>query len=131
TQGSMLVVTSTPTRTTPVKRGLFILDNILGAPTAPRPADVPLLEEAEKQFKDHEPTLREVLDLHRSKPLCSSCHSRMDPLGLALENFNALGMWREKERAQPIDAAGKLITGESFENIRALKGIVKDENRSD
>jgi len=92
---------------------------------------VPLLEEAEKQFKDREPTLREVLDLHRSKPLCSSCHSRMDPLGLALENFNALGMWREKERGQPIDAAGKLITGESFDNIRELKRILKSEHRSD
>ena len=131
TQGSMLVVTSNPTRTSPVKRGLFILDNILGAPTAPPPADVPLLEEAEKQFKDREPTLREVLDLHRSKPLCSSCHSRMDPLGLALENFNALGMWREKERGQPIDAAGKLITGESFDNIRDLKRILNSEHRSD
>jgi len=131
TQGSMLVVTSNPTRTSPVKRGLFMLDNILGSPTAPPPADVPLLEEAEKQFKDREPTLREVLDLHRSKPLCSSCHSRMDPLGLALENFNALGMWREKERGQPIDAAGKLITGESFDNIRELKRILKSEHRSD
>src|SRR6185503_5020022 len=131
THGSMLVVTSNPTRTSPVKRGLFILDNILGAPTAPPPADVPLLEEAEKQFKDREPTLREVLDLHRSKPLCSSCHSRMDPLGLALENFNALGMWREKERGQPIDAAGQLITGESFNNIRELKRILKSEHHSD
>jgi hypothetical protein len=131
TQGSMLVVTSNPTRTSPVKRGLFILDNILGSPTAPPPADVPLLEEAEKQFKDREPTLREVLDLHRSKPLCSSCHSRMDPLGLALENFNALGMWREKERGQSIDAAGKLITGESFDNIRELKRTLKSDHRLD
>jgi hypothetical protein len=131
TQGSTLVVTSNPTRTSPVKRGLFILDNILGAPTAPPPADVPLLEEAEKQFKDREPTLREVLDLHRGKPLCSSCHSRMDPLGLALESFNALGMWREKERGQPIDAAGQLITGESFNNVRELKRILKSEHHSD
>jgi hypothetical protein len=131
TQGSMLVVTSNPTRTSPVKRGLFILDNILGAPPAPPPADVPLLEEAEKQFKDRDPTLREVLDLHRNKPLCSSCHSRMDPLGLALENFNALGMWREKERGQPIDAAGKLITGELFESIRELKRTLRSEHRSD
>ena len=131
TQGSVLVVTSNPTRTSPVKRGLFILDNIMGSPTAPPPADVPLLEEAEKQFKDREPTLREVLELHRGKPLCSSCHSRMDPLGLALENFNALGMWREKERAQPIQAAGQLITGESFDDIRDLKRILKSEHRSD
>jgi len=129
TQGSILVVTSNPTRTSPVKRGLFLLDNILGAPTAPPPPDVPLLEEAEKQFKDREPTLREILELHRHKPLCSSCHSRMDPLGLALENFNAMGMWREKERGQPIDAAGKLITGESFDDIRELKRILRSEHR--
>src|SRR2546430_7425091 len=121
TQGSVLVVTSNPTRTSPVKRGLFILDNILGAPTAPPPPDVPLLEEAEKQFKDREPTLREVLDLHRTKPLCSSCHSRMDPLGLALENFNALGMWREKERSQPLDAAGEMISRGTFYNNHRLK----------
>ena len=131
TQASMLVVTSNPTRTSPVKRGLFILDNILGAPTAPPPPDVPLLEEAEKQFKDREPTLREALDLHRNKPLCSSCHSRMDPLGLALENFNALGMWREQERGQTIDAAGKLITGESFHDIRELKRILMGRHRLD
>jgi len=131
TQGSVLVVTSNPTRTSPVKRGLFILENILGAPTAPPPPDVPLLEEAEKQFKDREPTLREVLELHRGKPLCSSCHSRMDPLGLALENFNALGMWRDKERGQTIDAAGKLITGESFHDIRELKRTLTVEHRLD
>src|SRR2546430_10664676 len=131
TQGSVLVVTSNPTRTSPVKRGLFILDNILGAHTAPRPPDVPLLEEAEKQFKDREPTLREVLELHRNKPLCSSCHSRMDPLGLALENFNALGMWREQERGQSIDAAGKLITSESFHDIRELKRILMGRHRLD
>jgi len=131
TQGSVLVVTSNPTRTSPVKRGLFLLDNILGAPTAPPPPDVPLLEEAEKQFKDREPTLREVLEMHRNKPLCSSCHSRMDPLGLALENFNAMGMWRDKERGQAIDAAGKLITGESFHDIRELKRILTHEHRLD
>ncbi|MBI4326065.1 MAG: DUF1592 domain-containing protein [Chloroflexi bacterium] len=131
TQGAVLVVTSNPTRTSPVKRGLFILENILGTPTPPPPPDVPLLEDAEKEFKDHEPTLREVLDLHRSKPLCRSCHARMDPLGLALENFNALGMWREKERGQPIESAGKLITGESFRDVREMKRILASDRRLD
>ncbi|MBI4663715.1 MAG: DUF1592 domain-containing protein [Verrucomicrobia bacterium] len=129
TQGTVLTVTSNPTRTSPVKRGLFILDNILGTPAPPPPADVPLLEDTEKEFKDREPTLREVLELHRSKPLCSACHSRMDPLGLALENFNALGLWREKERGQPIDSGGKLITGETFTGIRELKRILAGEHR--
>lgn len=126
-----MTVTSNPTRTSPVKRGLFVLENILGAPAPPPPDDVPLLEEAEKEFEDREPTLREVLELHRSKPLCSACHSRMDPLGLALESFNALGFWREKERGQPIDPAGKLITGETFTGIQELKRILANEYRID
>ncbi|MCI0745301.1 MAG: DUF1592 domain-containing protein [Verrucomicrobia subdivision 3 bacterium] len=131
TQGSMLIVTSNPTRTSPVKRGLFILENILGTPPPPPPPDVPDLEEAVREFKDREPTLREALELHRSKPLCNSCHNRMDPLGLALENFNALGMWRDKERNQPIEINGKLITGEAFSGVRGLKRIIATERRLD
>jgi len=131
THGSVLVVTSNPTRTSPVKRGLFVLDNLLGTPAPPPPADVPELEELEKGITDHEPTLREVLELHRDKPICKSCHQRMDPLGLALENFNALGMWRDQERGQPVDAASQLITGEAFPDIRRLKQILARERRMD
>ena len=131
TQGAVLVVTSNPTRTSPVKRGLFLLDNILGAPPAPPPPDIPPLEDAEKTFKDREPTLKEILALHREKPLCHSCHNRMDPLGLALENFNAMGMQREKERGQTIEVAGKLITGETFSDVRALKKILATDRRQD
>jgi hypothetical protein len=129
---SILLVTSNPTRTSPVKRGQFILDNILGTPTPPAPGDVPLLEDAKKAIKDRQPTGRELLAAHRStKSLCYSCHSRMDPLGLSLENFNALGMWRDKERTQPIDASGQLITGESFHDIRELKRILKEKHKLD
>jgi hypothetical protein len=131
THGSVLVVTSNPTRTSPVKRGLFVLDNFLGTPPPPPPPDVPELEVAEATFKDREPTLRESLELHRSAPLCSSCHTRMDPLGLALENFNALGAWRDKERGQPIDPSSKLITGESFEDIRGLRKILAEKRYMD
>lgn len=131
THGSVLVVTSNPTRTSPVKRGVFILDNFLGTPPPPAPPDVPDLEDAEKEFKDREPTLREALELHASSPLCSSCHTRMDPLGLALENFNALGAWREKERGQPIDASSKLITGETFDDIRGLRKILAEKRYMD
>ena len=131
TMGSFLVVTSNPTRTSPVKRGQFILDNVLGMPAPPPPANIPALEDSEKAFEGREPTFREVLQVHRDHPLCSSCHGRMDPLGLSLENFNALGMWRQKERGQPIDASGKLLTGESFRDIRELKQILKDEHRID
>jgi len=124
THGSVLAVTSNPTRTSPVKRGRFILDNLLGTPPAPPPPDIPPLEDAAKAMKGKTLSLRETLALHREAPLCSSCHNRMDPLGLALENFNAMGMWRDQERSQPIDATGKLMSGESFTNIRELKKIL-------
>jgi hypothetical protein len=131
TDGSTLVVTSNPDRTSPVKRGLFVLENFLGTPPPPPPPNIPALEAAEKDIKDHEPTLREALKQHRDKPLCASCHARLDPIGLAFENFNAMGMWREKERNQTIDAAGVLITGESFQSVRELKRILAHEHRED
>jgi hypothetical protein len=131
TQGSTLVVTSNPDRTSPVKRGLFILDNFLGTPAPPPPPNIPALEATEKDFGDHDPTLREALKLHREKPLCASCHQRMDPIGLAFENFNAMSMWREKERNQTIDAAGTLITGETFTSVSELKRILATEHRED
>ena len=131
TQASMLLVTSNPTRTSPVKRGLFVLENILGMPAPPAPAGVPDLEESAKKFTGREPPLRELLAAHRESALCASCHSRMDPLGIALENFNALGMWRDDEKKQPIDASGKLITGETFQNIRDLKKILRERHASD
>lgn len=124
TQGTVLAVTSNPTRTSPVKRGLFILENILGTPPPPAPPDIPPLEDAAKAMKDKKLTLRATLALHREQPLCSGCHNRMDPLGLALENFNAMGMWRDEERALPIDASATLLTGESFTHVRELKRIL-------
>jgi hypothetical protein len=131
TQGTVLAVTSNPTRTSPVKRGLFILDNILGTPPPPAPPNVPDLEEARKEFKGREPKLSEMLAVHRANKLCSSCHSRMDPLGLALENFNAIGGWREREAGQPIEPAGQLITGENFADIRELKRVMVRDRRQD
>ncbi len=131
TQGTVLAVTSNPTRTSPVKRGVFILDNILGTPPPPPPPNIPALEDSAKEVQGREPTLRETLELHRRNALCSSCHSRMDPLGLALEHFNAMGMWREKERDQPVDVTGNLITGEPFNNVRELKQILVTGHRED
>jgi hypothetical protein len=128
---SVLLVTSNPTRTSPVKRGQFILENLLGTPAPPPPAVVPPLEDAKKQFKDREPTGRELLAIHRAEPLCASCHARMDPLGLALENFNAIGLWRDKERGQAIDSTGKLLSGESFRDVRELKRILKEKHKQD
>jgi hypothetical protein len=131
TQGTLLVVTSNPTRTSPVKRGLYILDNILGTPPPPPPANIPPLEQAAKAVKDHEPTVRELQEIHRRDPLCHACHSRMDPLGLALENFNALGSWRDTENDRPIDTSGELLTGEEFAGIDDLKRILQEDHRLD
>jgi len=131
TQGTVLAVTSNPTRTSPVKRGLFVLENILGTPAPPAPPDVPELEEAQRKFKDREPTVREIMELHRSAPLCSSCHARFDPLGMAFENFNAMGMWRDTERNQEIDASGELITGETLNGIQDLKEILTGNYKLD
>jgi Protein of unknown function (DUF1592)/Protein of unknown function (DUF1588)/Protein of unknown function (DUF1585)/Protein of unknown function (DUF1595) len=128
TQGTVLAVTSNPDRTSPVKRGLFILENILGSPPAPPPPNIPALEDAGKGIAGRTPTLRESMVLHRTQATCAGCHARMDPIGLALENFNALGRWRDKERADPIDASGKLITGESFRDVRELKRILVERH---
>ena len=131
TQGSALFVTSNPDRTSPVKRGLFVLANFLGTPPPPPPANVPALEASEEDFKGHEPVLRDILKVHRENPACASCHNRMDPIGLAFENFNALGMWRDTERKQPIAAQGNLITGETFNSVAELKRILANDHRQE
>jgi hypothetical protein len=127
----VLAATSNPTRTSPVKRGVFILDSILGTPAPPPPPNIPPLEDATKNLTNHVPTLRETLAAHRENALCSSCHNRMDPLGLALENFNAMGMWRDTEFNQPIDASGQLITGEQFASVHDLKHLLVKNHAKD
>ena len=129
-QGTFLLVTSNPTRTSPVKRGLFVLDNFLGTPPPPPPPDVPELEEG-SEHKGEPLTMRQMMEVHREKPLCASCHKRMDPIGLGLENFNAIGQFRSLESGQPIDSSGVLITGEKFSDIVALKNVLADERRDD
>ena len=131
TQGTILAFTSNPTRTSPVKRGVFLLENILGTPPAPPPPDVPALEEVESEDQDNPLSLRDVLAIHREEPLCSSCHNRMDPLGLALEKFNAMGMYRESELNQPIETGGVLITGETFSSVQEMKRILANERKRD
>ncbi len=132
TMGSVLAVTSNPTRTSPVKRGLFILENLLGTPPPPPPPNIPSLEASEKSHDGGNLTLRAALALHREQPLCSSCHNRMDPLGLALENFNAMGSWREKDQGIPLESpAGQLITGEKFADVRELKHLLVTTRRRD
>ena len=131
TQGTVLAVTSNPDRTSPVKRGLFVLDNILGTPPAPPPPDIPALEDVGDEKQKLTLTVRESLAIHREAPLCSSCHNRMDPLGLALERFNALGMWRETDHGKPIDTVGELISGEEFADINELKHVLATNHRQE
>ncbi len=136
THASMHMVTSNPSRTSPVKRGQFVLENILGTPAPPPPPNIPALEESGKgQLKNA--SLREVLEVHRSNAACAGCHGRMDPLGLALENYSALGQFREHELGignnpgKPIDPAGQLITGESFTTVRELAYILAWQRTDD
>lgn len=130
TQGTTLVVTSNPDRTSPVKRGLFILENVLGSPPAAPPPNIPALEDVEAE-PGKRLTLRETLAIHRASAICSSCHNRMDPLGLALENFNALGKFRQEELGQPVESAGALDTGEAFSSISELKKILVETRSSE
>ncbi|MGE3315670.1 MAG: DUF1592 domain-containing protein [Planctomycetaceae bacterium] len=121
---SILTLTSDPTKTSPVKRGKWVLENLLGAGPPPPPAKVPDLAETKKAKPDA--TLREQMELHRSNAMCASCHKSMDPMGLSLENFDGVGRWREKDGDKPIDASGTLPSGEKIANaqdlIRVLKG---------
>ena len=130
THGSFLIVTSNPTRTSPVKRGLFVLDNLLGVPNSSAPPDVPELEETRQKI-GKDASMRELMELHRAKPLCRSCHARMDPIGLALENYNAIGQRLGKEGADVLDTSGVLVTGEKFEGISELKKIIAGPRKKD
>jgi len=129
THGSVLAVTSNPTRTSPVKRGLFVLENLLGTPAPPAPPDVPALEQTAAARKGA--TMRELMAVHREAPLCASCHARMDPLGLALESYDALGRHRDSEGGEPIETAGRLITGETFADVPELAARIAEDRQDD
>lgn len=120
THASVLSITSNPTRTSPVKRGKFILETLLGTPPPPPPPNVPELAEA----KEAKGTLRERMEQHRANPSCAACHNQLDPLGFGLENFDAVGRWREKEGGHPIDARGVLPDGQRFEGPNQLRRIL-------
>jgi hypothetical protein len=127
TQASVLTVSSYPTRTSPVLRGKWILENVLNAPPPPPLPDVPNLNEAAVGKTG---TLRQQLEKHRAAPICASCHSRMDPLGFGLENYDAIGAWRTRDGRFPIDCAGTLPDGRRFRTPAELKGILRSEARS-
>lgn len=123
TQASVLTLTSNSSRTSPVKRGKWVLDQILNTPPPPPPPDVPDLAE-EKQLLG---SLRKRMEEHRQNPVCASCHAKMDPIGFAFENFDAIGRWRDKDGKFPIDATGVLPDGKSFNGPKELKEILKSK----
>ena len=124
-QGSVLTVTSYPNRTSPVLRGVWILDNILGMPPPPPPPDVPDLEETNHAGRTL--SMRERMAQHRANPTCASCHAVMDPLGLSLEHFDATGTWRQRsESGEAIDASGVLPNGAAFDGADGLRRVLVD-----
>jgi hypothetical protein len=118
---AVLAVSSYPYRTSPVLRGKWVLDSILGTPPPPPPPGVPTLEEHQAAQSK---TMRERLAQHRANPVCASCHSRIDPLGFALENYDALGQWRTDEAGKPIDNTGELPDGTKFKGPDELKKVL-------
>jgi hypothetical protein len=118
-QGSILLVTSHADRTSPVVRGKYVLDNLLGTPPQPPPADVPPLKEKADDGKPH--SLRERMEDHRASPACAGCHRTMDPIGFALENFDAVGAWRSRDGASAIDASGQLADGTPVDGVVTLR----------
>lgn len=125
TQASILTLTSNPTRTSPVKRGKWIMENILGTPPPEPPAGVPELEVAAESNPDA--PLREQLEIHRADPACASCHRTMDDLGFGFENFNVVGSYRELDKNAPIDASGELPGGVQFKGPVELIAILKKD----
>jgi cytochrome c5 len=121
-QGSVLTVTSYPNRTSPVLRGKWILENILGTPPPPPPPNVPPLKENDDNSKPR--SVRELMEEHRKNPACAGCHAVMDPLGFSLENFDGIGEWRTKDQSGPIDASGQLADGTKVEGPVTLRQAV-------
>jgi hypothetical protein len=123
TQASVLTVSSYPTRTSVVLRGKYLLENVLNAPPPPPPADVPALDDTAVGVAR---SLRTQMEAHRSVPLCASCHTKMDPLGFALENYDAIGRWRTEDGKFPIDASGQFPNGRGFTNAAGMKKLLLD-----
>jgi mono/diheme cytochrome c family protein len=121
TQASVLTVTSYPTRTSPVLRGKWILENVLNAPPPPPPPGVGSIDAQGGALAG---TMRQQMEKHRANPACAACHVRMDPLGFAFENYNAIGRWRTHDAGQPVDASGELPDGKSFRGSAELKAIL-------
>jgi hypothetical protein len=122
-QGSVLTITSYPNRTSPVLRGKWLLENILGTPPPPPPPDVPALKD--RGANGQRQSVRQRLEEHRQNPVCATCHSQMDPLGFALDHFDAVGGWRNQDDgATPVDASGALPGGDRFDGLPGLRALL-------
>ncbi len=121
TQASVLTVSSYPSRTSVVLRGKYLLENILGSPPPPPPPDVPALDEGSVGSSR---SLRQTMEVHRANAVCASCHARMDVLGFALENYDAVGHWRTQDGKFPVDASGTFPDGKSFKNAAEMKTLL-------
>jgi hypothetical protein len=126
TQASILTLTSNPNRTSPVKRGQWILQQILGTPPPPPPPGVAELDESDAASDAG--SLRERMEQHRANPDCAACHQQMDAIGFALENYDAIGRWRSMDRGFPIDTAGELGGGIHFQNASELKQVLQSRS---
>lgn len=126
-QGSILTISSYSTRTSPVVRGKWILENFLNAPPPPPPASVPALDDSKV---GESASLRTQMEAHRAQPQCASCHSKMDPLGFGLENLNAIGQWRDSDGKIPVDASGKLPDGRTFQGPNELKVLMLGDRQA-
>jgi hypothetical protein len=125
-QGSILTVTSYSTRTSPVLRGKYVLDNLLASPPPPPPADVPALK-TEDDEGGAPLTMRAAMVKHRANPVCASCHAKMDPIGFALEHFDAVGRWRDDDAGKPIDTASELTDGTVVDGLPGVKALLLEK----
>lgn len=125
TQGSFLAVSSLPTRTSVVKRGKWVLSNLLCSEPPPPPPNIPALPSSDVPTG----SLREIMELHRQNPVCASCHSVMDPIGFSLEHFDAIGQWRDQDNGFAIDDSGQLPDGTSFQGAHGLAQVVANDPR--
>jgi Protein of unknown function (DUF1592)/Protein of unknown function (DUF1588)/Protein of unknown function (DUF1587)/Protein of unknown function (DUF1585)/Protein of unknown function (DUF1595)/Planctomycete cytochrome C len=125
-QASILTVTSYPNRTSPVERGKWILTNLLGVPPSPPPPNVPPLQENSENGKPR--SLRERMEQHRKDPVCAGCHKSMDPIGFALENFDAVGHWRNNDEGGKIDPSGTMFNGAPLDGVVGLRKALVDQH---
>ena len=126
TQGSILTLSSYATRTSPVLRGKWLLENLLGTALPPPPAEVPPLEEANLGTAA---SVRQRLEQHRANPACAACHDQMDPLGFSLENYDAAGRWRTRDGNFDVDSVGTLADGKTIAGAKGLKDILRSQSR--